>query len=270
VIKLRVVGASADNEKLILSNKPRGKHGSHVLAIDRRLVGVLEDVFDERRKARKDLVELPVRSRSKFSPPEIQRQLRAGLPPDQVATAAGVDVDYVERFYQPVLYERVEIINDAQALFVEKQRLGMSALSLGDSVEMNLRARRVVLDDDAFAAAWNATREEGEPWVLSFKFPFRGRSHVARWEFDPRTREVTPLNKLALDIGWVAPARAAAASRKPRAKAKRASKPAPKRKAAAKKKGTARRKPAAKRKPVKRKPAARRKPVKRKAAKRRR
>ena len=51
MIKLRVVGASDDNEKLILSNKPRGKKGSHVVSIDKRLLDALSDAMYSRREA---------------------------------------------------------------------------------------------------------------------------------------------------------------------------------------------------------------------------
>jgi DUF3071 family protein len=307
VIKLRVVGSSRDHGELVLSNKPKGAKGSHSVAIDKKLLDVLQKAVYARREARGQFVE-----RKRTPPPEpkiplveIQRHLRSGLTPSQVADEAGVPIDYVERFYTPVLYERAGVIQDAQLLFQEKPRLGSSALPLGEAVDQNLSARRVRLADEAATNAWNATRQEGQSWVVTLTFPFRGRARTARWRFDQRARVIEPANKLAADIGWVsdarrdgsangsepaegAPPRARrktarrkstakrkASARKP---ARKASRKASTRKAARKtpkkatrRKPTTRRKPAARRKTAtRRKPAARSRKTTRRAAKARR
>jgi hypothetical protein len=294
VRKLRVIGSSEDFEELILSNKERGRTGSHVVAIDKRLLDVLQKaVYGRRDQARvRPVVPAKPEIESKLPLKEIQQSLRAGQSPVQIARAAGVTEEYVEQFLTPVLYERAGVIADAQALFQEKQRLGPSSLPLGESVAANLASRRVRLDEDGLADAWTATRQEGQPWVISLTFPFRGRARTARWRFDQRTHSLEPANKLAIDVGWVGGSRARAyiasangsksgekatakktarkkparkkTTRRPSSRKPARRKPATRTKASARKKATRR---ATSRKPARRKPAARKKsPPRRKPA----
>ena len=294
--KLRVIGSSEDFDELILSNKPKGRQGSHVVAIDKRLLDVLQKAVYGRRDRAKPQHHMPARIEieSKLPLREIQQFLRAGQSPAQVARAAGVTEEYVEQFLTPVLYERAGVIQDAQALYQEKQRLGPSSLPLGEAVAANLVSRRVRLDEDALADAWMATRQEGQPWIVSLIFPFRGRARTARWRFDQRTRSLEPANKLAIDVGWIGGSRsraqvpspngskpAAKTGKKKRAREKTARKKTSARKPATRKaparkktakRASARRKPASRRKaarrPASRKPVGR-KPARRKSAARR-
>ena len=267
--KLRVIGSSPDFDELILSNKPRDRAGTHSVAIDKRLLDVLQKAVYGRREAAKNerRAHAPARieSESKLPLREIQQLLRAGQSLGQVARKAGVTEEYVEQFLTPVLYERAGAIQDAQALFQEKARLGQSSLPLGEAVAANLSARRVNLDEEALADAWTASRQEGQPWVVGVTFPFRGRARTARWRFEPRSHTLEPANKLAADVGWIASSRAQAylAARngsKAEAGGKTAAKPARKR--------VTRKKPARKRKAVAKKPTRRRKAVSRKPARR--
>jgi hypothetical protein len=283
VRKLRVIGSSEDFEELILSNKPKGRTGSHVVAIDKRLLDVLQKaVYGRRDQARvRPVVPAKPEIESKLPLKEIQQSLRAGQSPAQIARAAGVTEEYVEQFLTPVLYERAGVIADAQALFQEKQRLGPSSLPLGEAVAANLASRRVRLDEEGLADAWTATRQEGQPWVVSLTFPFRGRARTARWRFDQRTHFLEPANKLAVEVGWIGGSRARAyiASANGSKSEKKATGKKTARKKTSARKPTSRRKPAKRkparkkatrrptsRKPARRKPAARRKPVRKKAA----
>ena len=128
---------------------------------------------------------------SKLAPRDVQRLLRAGKPVEQVAKQAGVDVAWIERFLGPVLDERAVAIRDSQNARLEKPRLGLSSLPLGEAVARNLRARRVRISDDELKAAWDASRSDSQPWVISLTFPYRGREQRAVWRFDPRTGEVS-------------------------------------------------------------------------------
>ena len=273
--KLRVIGSSPDFDELILSNKPRGRAGTHAVAIDRKLLDVLQKaVYGRRDAAKSERGHAPARieSESKLPPREIQRLLRAGQSLGQVARQSGMTEEYVEQFLTPVLYERAGAIQDAQALFQEKARLGPSSLPLGEAVAANLTARRVSLDEEAFADAWTASRQEGQPWVVGITFPFRGRARTARWRFEPRARTLEPANKLAADVGWIASSRAqayVASKNGSKAEDGKAAAKRPARKRATRKKPTSRRKPASKKKPA-RKKTARRKPAARKAASRKR
>src|SRR6266498_4257407 len=211
VIDLKLVGASTDLEHLVFSTKKSGRRGSHVAAIDDRLFRVLEDVVRKRRAKEKGEPLTPKKpaADSKLAPREVQRLLRAGWPVDAVARMAGMDVAWVQRFLGPVLDERTIAIQDSQKARLEKPRLGMSGASLGESVARNLRARRVKITEADLADAWDASRVDNQPWVISVTFSYRGREQRANWRYNPHTRELSAVNRLASDIGWVTDGRRA-------------------------------------------------------------
>jgi DUF3071 family protein len=276
VIKLKLVGASTDLEHLVFATKKGGRRGSHVVAIDDKMFRVLEDVVRKRRAKAKGEPPPPKKpaAEAKLAPREVQRLLRAGRSVDAVARQAGMDVAWVERFLGPVLDERTIAIQASQRARLEKQRLGLSGLPLGESVARNLKARRVKITDEELADAWDASRTDSQPWVISLTFTYRGRQQRATWRYDPYTREISSVNRLGSDLGWVSDSRRASASRssRPRAAAKKparkiarktgrksAAKKTSKRRAAPKRKAPARRKPPTRRRTVsKRRPAAKR------------
>jgi hypothetical protein len=270
LIKLRVVGSSNDLENLILTSRKQGRRGSHVVPIDEKMFRTLEDVVRKRRAKQKG--EQPARrvsAESKLAPRDVQRLLRAGKSVEQVAKQAGVDVAWIERFLGPVLDERAVAIRDSQNARLEKPRLGLSSLPLGEAVARNLRARRVRVSDDELKAAWDASRSDSQPWVISLTFPYRGREQRAVWRFDPRTGEVSAGNRLGSDVGWVADSRRPAAPSgslrsRPAAKRPAATKPAAKR-SPARKSAAKKRRAAPKRKVAKKTTARRRAPAKRRA-----
>lgn len=249
MIKLRLIGPSSDLESVVLSSKPRGKRGSHLLKVDDRLLKSLEELLIQRRKRKVDEERQAARpggprEMPRIPPREIQRLLRAGRSPQQVAQVAGVDLQYVEQFSTPVLYERAGIIRDVQGAVLEKQRKGVSGAPLGEAVARNLRQRRVKMSAEEFQRRWDATRADGQPWSVSFTFVFRGRERRAVWRFEPQRRRLQAANAVAADVGWVPDGRGkrevryqmpvvvekGRARAKPRrAKAKRSAKPKPRR-----------------------------------------
>jgi hypothetical protein len=208
LIKLRLVGHSADLEQLIYTSKKRGKKGSHVVSVDDRLFDELRDVVRRRNRKKKSAEAAAARvarpgAEPKLSPREVQRLLRAGRPVQTVAKAANAPVLWVERFLGPVLYERAGAIQDCQRAVLEKPRLGDSGLPLGEAVLSNLRTRRVTASDEDIADGWDASRLDSNPWAVSLRFRYRGREQRAVWRYDPVTRTVTAGNRLAMDLGWV-------------------------------------------------------------------
>src|SRR6266568_2364449 len=85
--------------------------------------------------------------------------------------------------------ERTIAIQDSQKARLEKPRLGMSGAPLGESVARNLRARRVKITESDLADAWDASRVDNQPWVISVTFSYRGREQRANWRYNPHTRE---------------------------------------------------------------------------------
>jgi hypothetical protein len=270
VIKLKLVGASTDLEHLVFRTAKGGRRGSHVTEIDDKLFRVLEDVVRKRRAKEKGQPPPPKKpaAEPKLAPREVQRLLRSGRTVESVARSAGMDVSWVERFLGPVLDERTIAIQGSQRARLEKPRLGMSGLPLGDSVARNLRARRVKITDAELADAWDASRVDNQPWVITLTFPYRGRDQKATWRYDPYARELSSVNRLASDVGWVpdgrrpaaAPRAARATTARPKKAAKkratRASKT--KKRATKAKKRTTTKRPATKRRVATKRPAARR------------
>ena len=261
MIKLKLVGASTDLEHLVFRTAKGGRRGSHVSEIDDKLFRVLEDVVRKRRakeKGQPPPAKKPA-AEPKLAPREVQRLLRAGRTVESVARSAGMEVTWVERFLGPVLDERTIAIQGSQRARLEKPRLGLSGLPLGDSVARNLRARRVKITDAELADAWDASRVDNQPWTITLTFPYRGRDQKTTWRYDPYARELSSVNRLASDVGWVPDGRRPAAAPRPSAaRAKAATKKRATRATKPKKRATKTKKRTATKRTATKRPAARR------------
>ena len=104
-------------------------------------------------------------SASRLSPSVIQRLLRAGKAPESVAEQAGVSLDWVLRWFQPIAAEQGKVITSVLGGRQEREGFGLSDDLIGDSVRTNLLA----------------------------------------WRYDIGTGRVSPRDDLAVDLGWTAP-----------------------------------------------------------------
>ncbi len=148
--------------------------------------------------------ERPDGSASRLSPSEIQRMLRAGRSPEAVADHAGVSLDWVLRWYQPIAAEQQKVATSVRGGRQERQGFGMSEDLIGDAVRINLMARDIDSDEDT--VSWSAARPEGRPyWTVTLRFKQEDRIQKATWRYDIGTGRVTPRDDLALDLGWTAP-----------------------------------------------------------------
>ena len=98
---------------------------------------------------------------SVLRPKEIQAKIRAGASVEQIASAAGVDIDRVERFANPVLLERsraAELATAAHPVLAD----GPSVLTLLETVTSALVARGL----DPEATSWDAWRNEDGRWTV--------------------------------------------------------------------------------------------------------
>lgn len=138
---------------------------------------------------------------SKLTPKELQSLLRQGKSEEEVARAAGTDVEWVQRFSFAILAERAGVIDAVRSAQLTKPRLGVSEKTIGEAVQANVEAKRLQMSQDDIDAAWRAVRTNGL-WHVSFEYFSRGQKRVAEYSFDPATRTVEPLNDLAMDIGW--------------------------------------------------------------------
>jgi hypothetical protein len=185
---LRVVGLGEDGKIVICEDPARGERFQ--IPADERL----------RAAARGDITRLgqiAIELESQMRPREIQSRIRAGESVDQVAAAAGVPANRVERFAYPVLLERSRTAELAQRAHPVRED-GPDVQELGEVVGQAFTAR----GQDYTAATWDSWKGEDGKWVVQLTWT-AGRSHNrAHWAFHPGAHggTVTPLDDLAVDL----------------------------------------------------------------------
>jgi hypothetical protein len=227
VVRLKAVGVSDDGQAIFLATRANARTGGYVLALDEALLERLEEAREKVFAARDARGEgetatpqppqapqppppPPPRPRveSRLSVKEIQAMLREGRSVQAIAKKAGVEDAWIQKFQAPIVWERAGMASRARRSVVIKSRSGPSAVPLDDAVLANLRARGIQLGPSAYEASWDSIRRvKSGTWTVSFTFEARGRTHVAKWEYDTESLEVRPMNKLAGDLGWIAPRR---------------------------------------------------------------
>ena len=117
---------------------------------------------------------------SVLRPKEIQAKIRAGASVEQVASAAGVDIERVQRFGNPVLLERAraaELATAAHPVLAD----GPSVLTLLETVTAALVARGL----DPEATSWDAWRNEDGRWTVQMGWKAGMSDNVAHFRFTP-------------------------------------------------------------------------------------
>lgn len=211
---LKAIGVGPDGTSLLLARTAGSTTPGFRLAIDESLVGALEEAQSARKAAERarDQLELPppipARVESKLSVAEIQNLLRQGRSVQAIAKKAGVDPSWVERWEGPIVWERAGIATRARRAYLSRPRGGSSRVSLGDAVAMNMKERGLRIEGAEFDSAWDSVKKpRSDRWVVTFSFSHRSREQTARWEFDQESGELTALDKVGNEIGWVAPLR---------------------------------------------------------------
>lgn len=185
---LRVVGLGDDGKVVIVEDAARGERFQ--IPADERL----------RAAARGDITRLgqiAIELESQMRPREIQSRIRAGESVEQVAAAAGVPANRVERFAYPVLLERSRTAELAQRAHPIRED-GPDLQELGEVVGQAFAAR----GQDYTAATWDSWKGEDGKWVIQLTWT-AGRSHNrAHWSFHPGAHggTVTPLDDHAVDL----------------------------------------------------------------------
>jgi hypothetical protein len=208
--KLHLVGFTAEFDGLIFSTRKGAKSGDFVVPIDGRLLKQIAEAerlrdggsasrVDGRRSGSPRLT----RPESALTPREIQDRVRAGWSVDEVATEAGVDLDWISRFAAPVLAEVGQVIEQAREMVYDKPRFGASALPLGASVRRNVVERGVRMLDEEFDDCWSAYQLDEDAWVVRFVYLSRGREQEAEWRVDLGAEELTSRNRLGSQLGHV-------------------------------------------------------------------
>jgi hypothetical protein len=227
--RLHLLGFTHDLKGVVFSQRRGSKTGTFWVPIDDAFMTAVGKLEQARRgrdagAAKPDtgksrdvvgLKDLPERSRalppvgrseprSGLPASDIQQMLREGKTIKTVMAAAKTELAWVERLAEPVLTERAGVVRLAQRAYMLRPRLGTSGMQLGDAVERNLEERRGTIEglDDA----WDARATSSGIWRVSVRFSHRGKRRSAEWEFRKGSRQITPRNRLAGELGWWAPA----------------------------------------------------------------
>ncbi|MCW2811055.1 MAG: hypothetical protein JWP61_1513 [Friedmanniella sp.] len=170
----RLVGLSPDGKSLIVA-----VDGGEQLAIaaDERLRAAV-------RGDRPRLGQLEIEMESSLSPRDIQTRIRSGETIEEVARAAGVPQERVERFAAPVLAERDHIALTAMAASVRRRGETSGHRNLRLTVTERLLARGVDID----TIAWDAYRLEDGHWSVTADYRSGESERHATFTFDLRGR----------------------------------------------------------------------------------
>jgi hypothetical protein len=167
---LRVVGLDKDGN-VIVEDTTRGER--FILPSDERLrAAVRQDL------SRLNQIELELEN--KMRPREIQTRIRAGESIAQVAAAADMPEDKVERFAHPVLLERQRTAEAAVEAH-PVQTDGPDVRSLAEVVQTSFHDR----GHDYGSAEWDSWRGEDGHWVLQLRWHVGRSDNHAHWIFHP-------------------------------------------------------------------------------------
>jgi Protein of unknown function (DUF3071) len=171
--ELKIVGLDLDGKHIICEgDNPADKF---TISVDDRLRAALRG--DGARVAQ---THIEVEVTNVLSPKEIQARIRAGASVEQLATAAGVDIDRVARFAHPVLLERsraAELATAAHPVLGD----GPAVLTLLETVTSSLVARGLNPDN----TMWDAWRNEDGRWTVQLGWKAGRSDNIAHFRFCP-------------------------------------------------------------------------------------
>jgi hypothetical protein len=153
-----------------------------------------------RAAARGDLARLgqiEIELESQMRPREIQARIRAGASVEQVAEAAGMPVERVDRFAYPVLLERSRTAELAQHAHPVRDD-GPDVRTLGEVVAETFGQR----GQDYTAVTWDSWRGEDGKWIVQLRWNAGRSDNRAHWTFHPGAHggTVTVIDELAADL----------------------------------------------------------------------
>jgi hypothetical protein len=188
--ELKVVGLDVDGKRIICETHDSGE--KFILRSDDRLRAAVRGD-----KSGSTQIQIDAEVSSVLRPKEIQAKIRAGASVEQVASAAGAEVERVERFAHPVLLERAraaELATAAHPVLAD----GPAVLTLLETVTTALIARG--LDPDA--TSWDAWRNEDGRWTVQMGWKAGKSDNVAHFRFTPGAHggTVTAFDDAACDL----------------------------------------------------------------------
>jgi hypothetical protein len=190
---LRVVGLGIDGRSVILEGVPQRsgeRRERFTLPVDEGLHAAVRGDLPR-------LGQIEIELESQMRPREIQARIRAGASVDQVASAAGVPAQRVERFAYPVLLERSRTAELAQQAHPVRSD-GPDVRTL-DEVVCDTFTRR---GQDYTAVAWDSWRGENSKWVVQLSWRAGRSDNSAHWTFNPGAHggTVTAIDDHAVDL----------------------------------------------------------------------
>ncbi|GAA2053942.1 septation protein SepH [Williamsia deligens] len=186
--ELRVIGIDAESGSVICRDPDSGDEFS-VPADDRLRAALRGDISR--------IGQIEIEMESALRPREIQSRIRAGASVAQVAAAAGVSVDKIERFAHPVLLERsraTELAASSHPLRID----GPAVSTLGEVVAAALGAR----GHDPDATEWDAWKGDDGRWVVQVAWRAGRSENRAHWRYLPGSSGGTtdPLDEMADEL----------------------------------------------------------------------
>jgi Protein of unknown function (DUF3071) len=169
---LRVVGIAEDGAVVL---EDSGRRERYTVAADEQL----------RAAARGDLTRLgqiAIELESQLRPREIQARIRAGASVEQVAAAAGVPPQKIERFAYPVLLERSRTAEVAQRAHPVRAD-GPDARMLGDVIAHTFGLRGLEYTE----SEWDSWKGEDGRWVVALSWRAGRSDNRAHWTRPLRT-----------------------------------------------------------------------------------
>ncbi len=194
---LRVVGITGGSGDISVILEDPSRQERYAVPADEQL----------RAAARGDLTRLgqiAIELESQLRPREIQARIRAGASVEQVASAAGVPQQKVERFAHPVLLERSRTADAAQRAHPIRAD-GPDARMLGDVVAHTFGLR----GQEYATADWDSWKGEDGKWVVALSWRAGRSDNRAHWAFQPGAHggTVTAVDENAHDLVEGLPAR---------------------------------------------------------------
>jgi len=194
---LRVVGISEHSGELSVVLEDSARQERFTVPADEQL----------RAAARGDLTRLgqiSIELESQLRPREIQARIRAGASVYQVAAAAGVPPQKIERFAYPVLLERSRTAEVAQRAHPMRAD-GPDTRMLGDVVAHTFGLR----GQEYHSAEWDSWKGEEGRWVVALSWRAGRSDNRALWTFQPGAHggTVTAIDEHAHDLVEGLPAR---------------------------------------------------------------
>ena len=194
---LRVVGITEGGGELSVVLEDSARQERFTVPADEQL----------RAAARGDLTRLgqiAIELESQLRPREIQARIRAGASVDQVAAAAGVPSQKIERFAYPVLLERSRTAEVAQRAHPMRAD-GPDTRMLADVVAHTFGLR----GQEYLSAEWDSWKGDDGRWVVALSWRAGRSDNRALWAFQPGAHggTVTAIDEHAHDLVEGLPAR---------------------------------------------------------------